>query len=73
MFTSNNLLLDLGYYYYIQIDIHRVSELVDVVLHVVNGAKFGVEKVNGGQNICNGCASVGNVKNFEKQAQPSKG
>ena len=32
------------------------------------GAKCGVEKVNGGQNICNSVASVGNGKNFEKQA-----
>ena len=37
------------------------------------GAKFGVERVNGGQNICNKDASVGNGKNFEKQAQSSKG
>ena len=49
-----------------------VSKLVEVVLHVGKGAKFGVEKVNGGQNICNRVASVGNGKNFEKQAQPSK-
>ena len=33
---------------------------------VRKGAKFGVEKVNGGQNICNRVASVGNGKNFEK-------
>ena len=34
-----------------------------------------VEKVNGGQNICNRSrvASVGNGKNFDKQAQSSKG
>ena len=44
------------------------SKLVEVVLHVGKGAKFGVEKVNGGQNICSRDASVGNVKNFEKQA-----
>ena len=50
-----------------------VSKLVEVVLHVGKGAKFGVEKVNGGQNICNRVASVGNGKNFEKQAQSSKG
>ena len=42
-------------------------------LHVGKGAKFGVAKVNGGQNICNRVASVGNGKNFEKQAQSSKG
>ena len=41
-------------------------------LHVGKGAKFGVAKVNGGQNICNRVASVGNGKNFEKQAQSSK-
>ena len=46
---------------------------VKVVLHVGKGAKFGVEKVNGGQNICSRYASVGNGKNFEKQAQSSKG
>ena len=28
-----------------------VSKLVEVVLHVGKGAKFGVEKVNGCQNI----------------------
>ena len=37
------------------------------------GAKFGVEKVNGGQSICNRVASVGNGKNVEKEAQSSKG
>ena len=42
-------------------------------LHVGKGAKFEVEKVNGGQNIGNRCASVGNEKNFEKEAQHSKG
>ena len=44
-----------------------------VVLHVGKGAKFGVEEVNTGQNICNRVASVGNGKNIEKQAQSSKG
>ena len=29
-----------------------------IVLHVGKGAKFGVEKVNGGQMICNRVASV---------------
>ena len=47
--------------------------LVEVVLPVGKGAKFGVEKVNGGQNICSRDASVANEKNFEKQAQFSKG
>ena len=42
------------------------------VLHVRRGAKFGIEKVNDGQNICNRVASVGNGKNFEIQAQFSK-
>ena len=46
-----------------------VSKLVEVVIHVGEGAKFGVEKVNNGQNICSRDASVGNGKNFEKQAQ----
>ena len=50
-----------------------VSKLVEVVLHVGKGAKFGVAKVNGGQNICNRVGSVGNGKNFEKPAQSSKG
>ena len=39
----------------------------------VNWGSKGVAKVNGGQNICNRVASVGNGKNFEKQAQSSKG
>ena len=47
-----------------------VSRLVEVVLHVGKGAKFGVEKVNCGQNICSRDASVGNGK---KQAQSSEG
>ena len=42
-------------------------------MHVEKGAKFGVDKVNGGQNICNRVASVENGKNVEKQAQSSKG
>ena len=46
-----------------------VSKLVEVVIHVGEGAKFGVKKVNNGQNICSRDASVGNGKNFEKQAQ----
>ena len=50
-----------------------VSKMVEVVLHVRKGAKFGVEKVNGGQNICHRVANVGNGKNFKKQAQSSKG
>ena len=52
-----------------------VNNLVEVhaVLHVGKGAKFGVEKVNGGQNICSRDASVGNGKSFEKQAQSIKG
>ena len=32
--------------------------------HVRKGAKFGIEKVNGGQNICSRDASVGNGKKF---------
>ena len=50
-----------------------VSKLVEVVHHVRKGAKFGVKKVNDGQNICNRDASVGEGKNLEKQAQSSKG
>ena len=50
-----------------------VSKLVELVFHVEKGAKFGVGKVNGGQNICNRVASFGDGKNFEKQAQSSKG
>ena len=45
-----------------------VSKVVEVVLHVGKRAKFGVEKANGSQNICNRVASVGNEKKFEKQA-----
>ena len=37
------------------------------------GTKFGVEKVNCGQNICIESPVLGNGKNFEKQAQFSKG
>ena len=40
------------------------KHLVEVILHVGKGAKFLVEKVNDGQNICNRVASVGNEKNF---------
>ena len=40
---------------------------MEVVLHVGKGAKFGVEKVNGGQTICNRVTSVGNGKEFEKK------
>ena len=50
-----------------------VSKLVEVVHHVGKGAKFGVKKVNGGQNICNRDASAGEEKSLEKQAQSSKG
>ena len=49
-----------------------MNKLLEVVLHVGKGATFGVQKVNGGQNICCRYVSVGNGKNFEKQAQPSK-
>ena len=45
--------------------------LVEVVLHVGKGAKFGVEKVAKLYAII--VASVGNGKNFEKEAQCSKG
>ena len=45
---------------------------MEIVLQVGKGAKFEVEKVNSGQNICNRCANVGNGKNFEKEAQHSK-
>ena len=50
-----------------------VSKMVEVVLSVGKGAKCGVVKVNNGQNISNRVASVGNGKNFDKQAQSSKG
>ena len=50
-----------------------VSKLVEVVLHIRKGARFGIEKVIDGQNICKRVASVGNRKNFAKQAQSSKG
>ena len=35
-----------------------------------NGAKFGVQKVNGGQDICSRDASVGNGKNCENMLSP---
>ena len=41
--------------------------MVEVVLHVGKGARFKVEKVNSGQNVCNRVTSVGNGKIFEKQ------
>ena len=47
--------------------------LLEVVLHVRKGDKFGVQKANGGQDNCSRDASVGNGKNFEKEAQCSKG
>ena len=50
-----------------------VSKMVEVLLHVGKGAMFWVEKVNGGLNMRSRVASVGNGKNFEKQAQSSKG
>ena len=46
------------------------SKLVEVILHVEQGAKFEVEKVKGGPKICTRDASVGNGRNFEKQASP---
>ena len=46
-----------------------VSNLLEVVLHVKKAATFGVQKVNGGQDICSRDTSVGNEKNCEKQAQ----
>ena len=49
------------------------KQVAEVVLHVRKGAKFGVQKVNGGQDICCRYASVGDGKIFEKQAQSSKG
>ena len=39
-----------------------LNKLVEVVLHVGKGAKFGEETVNGGQNICSRDTSVGNGK-----------
>ena len=47
-----------------------ISKLVEVVLHVRKGAKFGVEKVNGGQNICSRVASVGNGKHLRNKLSP---
>ena len=48
------------------------KQVLEVVLHVGKVAKFGAHKVNSGQDICSRVASVGNWKNFEKQAQCSK-
>ena len=49
-----------------------VSKLVEIILHVRKGAKYGVKKMNSGQTICSRDSSVGNGKHFEKQAQSSK-
>ena len=49
----------------------RQFKLLEVVLHIRKGAKFGVQKVNGGQYICDKDTSVG--KNCEKHVQSSKG
>ena len=48
-----------------------VSELVEIVLHVGKGTKFGGEKVNGGQNICIRDDSSGNGKNYTLNAKPN--
>ena len=47
---------------------HRVavSNLLKVVLHVGKGAKFEVQKVKSGQDMCSGATSVGNGKNSKK-------
>ena len=39
-----------------------VSKLLEVVFHVEKGAKFGVQKVNNGQDICSRASSFGNGK-----------
>ena len=51
-----------------------VSKLLEVVLHVGKGTEFWVtvHKVNSCQDISSRDASVGNRKNFKKQAQSSK-
>ena len=41
--------------------------MVEIVLNVGKGAKFGVEKVDSGQNICSRDASVGNGEKIEKK------
>ena len=67
-------ILHLNYYYEAIGDFQvPMSKLEEVVLHVKKGAKFKIEEVNGGQNIRSRDASVGCGKNFEKQAQSSKG
>ena len=50
------------------------SKQVDrnVVLHVGKRAKFGVEKMNGNQNICSRHTSLGNRKNFKNKLSPLK-
>ena len=47
-----------------------LGPVVVVLLHVRKGAKFVVEKVNGGQNIYNRDASVGIGENFENKLSP---
>ena len=48
-----------------------VRTLLEVVLYVGKGAKFGVHKVNSGRDIGSRVVGIGNW-NFEKQAQSSK-
>ena len=50
-----------------------VSKLVEVVFHVGKGAKFGGEKVNGGKIYPAEMPVLKMGRNFEKQAQSSKG
>ena len=45
----------------------KESTAFDLILRVGKGTKFGVEKVNGDQNICSRVANVVNGKNCEKQ------
>ena len=47
-----------------------VIKFVEVVLHVGKGVKFRLEKVNGGQNICNRVASVGNGRILKNKLSP---
>ena len=53
-----------------------VCKLLEVVLPVEKGGKFGLKKPNSancGQNFCSRDASVRNLKNFEKHTHQSKG
>ena len=48
----------------------QICRSIIIVLHVENGAKFGVEKVNGGKNKCSIDTSVGNGRILKNKLNP---